>query len=145
MGICQSCLYGEPELAEENEQTGLLRDPQPVYAATKDTDMKDRKKHERVLKNIVNFTGRNLIDVTSAEVEDFAINGRSATEYKQALEALVEELPAEEPLTKFDNHLSLKLKRSQVDWLNKLAMGAEEAIQKEPRIAPVGDLVQTFG
>lgn len=146
MGICQSCLYGElPDIEEENEQAGLLGDSQTTYATMKDNDVKDRKKHEETLNNIVNFTGRNLIDVTSVGIEDFTINGKSTSEYKQALDIILDQEPTDELPTKFGKNLSLKLAKSQIDWLNKLAHSAEEAIDKEPRIVASGELVQTFG
>lgn len=144
MGICQSCLYGESDIVDENEQTALLREPQPVYYTVKDPDPRDRKKHEQLLNSIVNFTGRNLIDVTSVGVEEVASSGKSAGEYQQALDTF-QNYPLEEPLSKFDKNLSLKLSTSQVDWLNKLAKEAEEAVLGGPRVAAVGELVQTFG
>lgn len=165
MGICLSCLRDEGE-EEPQEQSPLLQqqDSHPSYMTGSVTTIReepsvDRVKRDQTLRDIVEFTGENFIDVTSVAQPEVRTVGKSAADYKRALAELKafsnsQNAPASSspPSMTFSPSSDCVLPKASEEelseqdqqWLKSLGQGITKALSQEPVVHSVGDLVLDF-
>ncbi|CAN6626276.1 hypothetical protein TRVA0_010S02938 [Trichomonascus vanleenenianus] len=180
MGICSSCLRGAFDFDEDrigelqNERTPLLQDRNGVepqvsevtigdgsVSGSANADDDDKVKRDQALNEIVTYTGKNLIDVTSVSQPEVRTIGKSANEYKRILAELKfsNESAGTSPASGYKSRVrsvssvqtvlpkkasNEQLTEKDKNWLNELAVAANRAINNEPPIKPVGELILQF-
>lgn len=152
-----------------NEQTPLLSDSGNSHDGAQLTNSQtyDRVKREEVLNDIVQYTGENLIDVTSISQPEVRTVGKSANEYKKILAELkyansggtsssVSTSPNSTNASSSVNNHSLNksllpktstnslISDTEKKWLDGIASEATKALKDEPIVHPVGTLVLNF-
>lgn len=143
-----------------DEQTPLLGDSTqesaPATATLNNNQQYDRAKRDEILNEIVQFTGDNLIDVSSVSQPEVRTIGKSANEYKRVLAELkyagsTGTSPTSTNASSVNSRTLLPkasansiLSDSDKKWLNSLADSATKAINEEPTVHPVGTLVLNF-
>ncbi|KAA8917095.1 hypothetical protein TRICI_000767 [Trichomonascus ciferrii] len=147
-----------PESAHAlDEQTPLLADStSPTTTTQINNEQYDQAKREEILNDIVQFTGDNLIDVSSVSQPEIRTIGKSANEYKRVLAELkyagsTGTSPSSTNASSVNSRTLLpkasassNLSDSDKKWLNNLADGAVKAIKQEPTVHSVGTLILNF-
>lgn len=154
-----------------NEQTPLLREINNHSVVPRE-EPQERTRRDITLAEIVNFTGQNLIDVTSISQPEVRTIGKSANEYKRILAELRYAGSNGSTSTSPTNSMttshtvgrngstrsksgtmssSILPKRSSSlvteqdrTWLKNLGSSASRAVQEEPVVKAVGNLVLSF-
>lgn len=141
MGACLSCLSPsqEPGL---NENTPLLSDDPHVTqpASNASATEIDKLKREQELSQIVDFTGRNLIDLISVQQPEPQSSMRSASEYKAIIQR-----NSQAKLKDSWPKLKKSTDSGDFSWLKDLAKKGDDAIKAEPVIEASEPLIVSFG
>lgn len=164
MGACLSCIRGaDSDTSSTNENAPLLanqsfnaiygptgrKDESPVLGGLSAAP-EDRQKREQDLAEVVHSTGDNLIDIGAVEQQEGVLRDalagggghRSASWFK---EAFLKELPASTSIPKtIDSIVPRSVSEEKKHWLEVVAKQAKAALDSEPKVKPVGDLVLNF-